>query len=138
MELAYSSGHTINLRDLEFENKVWKNTLDYLVNESDIYLHHLDTFHFELKESISEPLILESIKELYEFKSAAISLKKKVMIQEEEIPLYIKDFPIDSHHVLFIEHQAIEIEVSEFYHDFKQCMVALRNQYSTMIRTKEV
>lgn len=137
MELTNQSGHRINLRDLEFENKVWKNRLEYLIKEIEIYIHHLENFEFELKESITQPLIHESVNELNEFKSTATTLKKKVIIQEEEIPLYIKDFPIDEQHLLCKDHQAIESHVNNFYHDYKQSIKALRGQYSTLLHTKE-
>lgn len=126
--------HNINLRDLEFENKVWKNKLEYLIREINIYIHHLEAFQFELKESISEPLLQESLIELNEDNLSANSLMKKVIIQEEEIPMYIKDFPIDQHHELFTEHQSLEREVTAFYEAHKQCINAIRTQYSAMLR----
>lgn len=134
MRPAATEGHNINLRDLEFENKVWKNKLEYLIREISIYIHHLEAFQFELKESISEPLLQESLIELNENNSSANSLMKKAIVQEEEIPMYIKDFPIDQHHELYTEHQALESEMSEFYETHKQCIHAIRTQYSAMLR----
>lgn len=127
MKLAISDQNNINVRDLEFENKVWKNKLEYLIHEIKIHIYHLESYHLELKNSLIEELLEESLKELNVCCDRAISLEKKVQIQEEEIPLYIKDFPINKFHELYKEHQALERAISRFYKESKDSIHGIRN-----------
>ena len=115
MKLSVNDKNIINLRDLEFENKVWKNRLEYLIHEIQIHRHHIESYCLELKDSLIDELLQQSLNELEENYHIAISLEKKVQIQEEEIPHYIKDFPISAFHEFYKEHHNIEQEINEFY-----------------------
>jgi len=112
--------HDINVRDLEFENKVWKNKLDYLINELQILIHHIASYQKEAADTIMEPLMEEGVKELKVCLQQSEALKKRVLLQEEEILLYIKDFPIDRQHELFKEHQAIALDITDYYRKHKE------------------
>lgn len=103
--------HVIEVRDIEFENKLWNSTLEYKSNTLSNYINHLKGYTIELKESMVTDLISESLKMLELDMEAVQQLIKTIRIQEEEIKGFIKDFPIDRKHQLFKDHMSLKLNI---------------------------
>lgn len=127
---ATKNFHSINLRDLEFENKVWKNKMDYLIHELEIHIHHIEAYDLEAEETGMQPLIDEGLLELNDYLKRAKTLKKRILIQEEEIPMYIKDFPMNRNHQLIKEHSDLEQDISHYLQEHEERIFMIRKSIS--------
>ena len=95
----------IDLIDLDFEYKLWKNRLKYDLNELEIIKGRLSKLHLDaipIKED-------EMIKQ----KERIEKCNRKILIQEEEMSTYIDDFPITKRHEIFEFHTSIKSQLNE-------------------------
>lgn|SRR5690554_292063 len=91
----------ITLMDLEFEYKMWKNHIDWFLQDLKIVRERND----ELKRGLSreglnevEEMILE------EYESQLERMQKRIQTQEREMQYYNKDFPVTPNHQYVVEH----------------------------------
>lgn len=87
--------------DLEFEYKMWKNHIDWFLQDLKIVRERND----ELKRGLSrdglnevEEMILE------EYESQLERMQKRIQTQEREMQYYNKDFPVTPKHQYVVEH----------------------------------
>ncbi len=103
-------GGKINMIDLDFEYKLWKNRLNLFVREIEILRHRNE----EVKD---EPLIAElNTVELMVLDEHTDQLKKlmnRIKVQESELQFYNKDFPITQSHQYYQEHQSLRTKMED-------------------------
>lgn len=92
----------IDLVDLDYQYKIWKNLLLHFSNELEIVCGRLG----ELKsQSQSIPITTE---QLENHKEEIHRCNNKILLQEEEMSAYIDDFPISRKHEIYIFHLSID------------------------------
>ena len=95
---------TINLVDLDFEYKMWKNRLTLFVQEIDI----LKNRNEEVKTEIYiEELNTVELMVLDEHIDQLKKLLNRIKVQESEMQYYNKDFPITTEHKYHKEHETL-------------------------------
>ncbi|WP_430811231.1 MULTISPECIES: hypothetical protein [unclassified Carboxylicivirga] len=96
-------GH-INLIDLDFEYKIWKNRIELFINEIQI----LKNRNEEVKnEDFIGELNTVELMVLDEHSDQLKKLSNRIKVQEHELQFYNKDFPITQGHQYFVEHEAL-------------------------------
>ncbi len=94
----------INLVDLDFEYKLWKNRLSLFIKEIEILKNRneevkAETYFTELNE-VELMVLDEHIDQLKK-------LQNRIKVQENELQYYNKDFPITTDHQYFIDHDQL-------------------------------
>lgn len=99
----------INLLDLDFEYKLWKNRLSIFTKEMDI----LRTRNNELEiSSPADQLNTVELMVLEEHQGQLTKLLNRIKTQEQEIQYYNKDFPITKDHGYFKDHIELRDKMS--------------------------
>lgn len=99
----------VNLKDLDYEYKLWKNRLDCyireirLINERNREVARNKPGH-ELNDV--EMIVLE------EHESQLSQLLNRIKVQEQEMQFYNKDFPVTHEHEYVTEHQKIREKIN--------------------------
>ncbi len=94
----------INMVDLDFEYKMWKNRLSFFIQEIDI----LKNRNEEVKnEKYIEELNLVELMVLDEHIDQLKKVLNRIKVQENELQFYNKDFPITIDHKYFKEHASL-------------------------------
>lgn len=103
-------GGKINLIDLDFEYKMWKNRLSLFVKEIEI----LKNRNEEVKDEkyIAELNTVE-LMVLDEHSEQLQKLVNLIKVQENELQFYNKDFPITQEHQYFKEHEVLRKKVGD-------------------------
>jgi len=91
----------IQLMDLEFEYKLWKNRITLFLSEVDLAINRNIYLPEEKK---SQALNSIEVLALEEHKEVLTKLISQIKIKEQELKFYNKDFPITEEHVFFSEH----------------------------------
>ncbi|WP_439182605.1 hypothetical protein [Carboxylicivirga taeanensis] len=102
-------GH-INLIDLDFEYKIWKNRLELFINEIDILKDRNEEVKDE--EFIAELNTVE-LMVLDEHSEQLKKLVNRIKVQENELQFYNKDFPITQSHQYFKDHEVLRVKVAD-------------------------
>jgi len=94
----------INMVDLDFEYKLWKNRLSLFIKEIDILKNRneevkAETYFTELNE-VELMVLDEHIDQL-------IKLQNRIKVQENEFKFYNKDFPVTTDHQYFKDHDQL-------------------------------
>ena len=94
----------INMVDLDFEYKLWKNRLSLFIKEIEILKNRneevkAETYFTELNE-VELMVLDEHIDQLKK-------LQNRIKVQENELQYYNKDFPITTDHQYFIDHDQL-------------------------------
>lgn len=97
-------GGNINLMDLDFEYKIWKNRLKLFINEIDILKNRNEEVKDE--EFISELNTVE-LMVLDEHTDQLNKLFNRIKVQENELQFYNKDFPITPAHQYYLDHEVL-------------------------------
>lgn len=99
---------TINIVDLDFEYKMWKTRLRLFIEEIELIRNRNE----EVK---SEPYINElnavELLVLDEHTDELSKLRNRIVVLEDELQLYQHDFPIDTAHQCFKEHQKLRTKL---------------------------
>lgn len=91
----------INLVDLDFEYKMWKNRILLFIKE----IHLLKERNEEVKtEKFIEELNTVELMVLDEHVEQLQKLSNRIKVQENEMQFYNKDFPITTEHKYYLEH----------------------------------
>ena len=99
----------INLVDLDFEYKIWKNRLTLFVQEIDI----LKNRNEEVKtEEYIDELNMVELMVLDEHIDQLKKLINRIKVQENEMQYYNKDFPITNDHKYFKEHELLRKQMN--------------------------
>jgi hypothetical protein len=100
----------INLMDLDFEYKLWKERLALFIREVETLRQRnvelRDEPNHDMLNSV-ELMVLDDHQDLME------KLLKRIITQEQELQFYNKDFPITSDHQYFKEHVSLQRRVCE-------------------------
>lgn len=100
----------IEILDLDFEYKLWKNKLQFYQNELELMKRRVgvlekeqDGFNFSEKQHIILDKQLEAVE----------IVKNKIKTMEFEMGYYAVDYPISSKHSHYTEHEKIRIEIKK-------------------------
>lgn len=94
----------VNLVDLDFEYKLWKNRLDCYIREIKI----IKDRNREVSETRpGKELNDVEIMVLEEHESQLVQLLNRIKVQEQEMQFYNKDFPVTHVHEYVLEHQKL-------------------------------
>ncbi|WP_430814797.1 hypothetical protein [Carboxylicivirga sp. RSCT41] len=103
-------GGNINLIDLDFEYKLWKNRLSLFVKEIDI----LKVRNEEVKhEQNIEELNTVELMVLDEHTEQLNRLINRIKVQENELQFYNKDFPITQKHQYYTDHEGLRTKMED-------------------------
>jgi hypothetical protein len=91
----------INMVDLDFEYKLWKNRLAFFLKEIEILRHRNETVRSEPAIDALNPVELMV---LDDHEDQLTKLFNRIKVQEQEMQFYNKDFPITSQHQYYLEH----------------------------------
>ena len=117
----------INLVDLDFEYKIWKNRLELFGKEIKIVLERNEEVKSE--ETIDE-LPGEEIERIDKHFQELTYLLNRIKVQEQELHFYNKDFPITPDHQFHTEHEQIKEKVEEISKKHIECIAELMNKLS--------
>jgi hypothetical protein len=92
---------TINLLDLDFEYKFWKNRLTLYIKEIEILRARNEEL---LSGHTGDELNDVELMVLDEHQDQLTKILKRIITQEEQMQFYNKDFPITRNHEYFTEH----------------------------------
>lgn len=110
----------IEILDLDFEFKLWKNKLSFLLTEVDLLK---DRIHVLTREKV-EWEINNKFNILLQIQSNAIrSLEKNIRTQEQEMAFYAEDYPIDTKHIHYTVHENIRLEMDKIIFRHNEIMV---------------
>ena len=100
----------IEILDLDFEYKLWKNKLQFYHKEIDLMKRRVEVLE---KEQAGFSLNNKN-HELLESQLNKIELaKNKIKTMEYEMGYYAVDYPISSKHSHYIEHEKIRLEIGK-------------------------
>ncbi len=100
----------IQILDLDFEYKLWKNRLMFYQSELELLL---DRSTVLMREHETWKMN-ESLKNrLQEHLRGLEILQSRIITQEQEMALYAEDYPINSAHSHFSLHESIRTEVEK-------------------------
>jgi len=117
----------INLVDLDFEYKIWKNRLELFRKEISIILDRNE----EVKSEVGiDDLPENELKNIEEHDSELTYLYNRIKVQEQELHYYNKDFPITSEHQFHKEHELIRDKVEVISKKHIGYMASLMNMLS--------
>ena len=113
----------IEILDLDFEYKLWKNMLEFYLKEIELMKRRVEVlekeqvgFSFQNKNHD----LIE--KQLFEIELT----KNKIKTMEYEMGYYAVDYPISSKHSHYIEHEKIRFEIKKIN---KSQQNILKNMY---------
>lgn len=98
----------IEILDLDFEYKLWKNKLQFYQKEIVLIKHRIESLkkehpNFTLKTIYGKTLI--------EQRKNIELVKTKIRTMEQEMGYYAVDYPILKRHTHYIEHEKIRLEM---------------------------
>ncbi len=100
----------IEILDLDFEYKLWKNKLQFyqielelMINRVEVLKKEHSVFKFEIKH----------FKSIVKQKENIELVRNKIITMEFEMAHYAEDYPISSKHSHYIEHEKIRIEIEK-------------------------
>jgi len=103
-------GGKINLIDLDFEYKMWKNRLTLFVKEIEI----LKNRNEEVKgEEYIDELNTVELMVLDEHTEQLKKLTNRIKVQENELQYYNKDFPITTEHQYYKDHEVLREKMND-------------------------
>ena len=98
----------IEILDLDFEYKLWKNKLQFyqieleqLTSRVEVLKKEHSIFKFEIKH----------FKNIVKQKESIELVRNKIITMEFEMAHYAVDYPISSKHLHYIEHEKIRLEI---------------------------
>ncbi len=117
----------INLVDLDFEYKIWKNRLELFRKEIRIILDRNE----EVKSEVGiDDLPEDELRNIEEHDRELTYLYNRIKVQEQELHYYNKDFPITSEHQFYKEHELIRDKVEEISEKHIGYLASLMNMLS--------
>lgn len=108
----------ISIPEIDFEYKLWKNSLEYYERELNIYRNRILAVKAESTFLTND--YLDEIKELI---LNICSLKKEIVFQEEEIGCFKKDYPINREHEHYQVHEYLKTD-----------LVKITNEYNSLLK----
>jgi len=98
----------IEILDLDFEYKLWKNKLQFYSKELKLMNQRVEV----LKKEHLGFLFNETNRITFEKQQEALeTVKNKIKTMEFEMGYYAVDYPISSRHSHYIEHEKIRLEI---------------------------
>lgn len=116
----------IEILDLDFEYKLWKNKLEFYNKELELLKERIDVLtkeHPEFKFDEDDFITLNKQQEALEL------LKNKIKTMEFEMGYYAVDYPISRRHSHYVEHEKIREKIYKV-NDAQQYI--LKNIYPTL------
>lgn len=100
----------IQLLDLDFEYKLWKNKILFYQAELEILNARIIVLTKEFEDFALEK---EDEKLLKVQKDSLIIVEKKISTLENEMSLYAQDYPINVTHTHYLNHEGIRVEMKK-------------------------
>jgi len=117
----------INLVDLDFEYKIWKNRLDLFRKEIKIILERKE----EVKdEDTIDDLPSGEIERIDKHYQELTFLFNRIKVQEQELQFYNKDFPITPQHQFYTEQEQLRNMIGDLSKKHVEYMVFLMRRLS--------
>lgn len=100
----------IQILDLDFEYKLWKNKLIFFSNEIELLLDRLEVLKrekpsFYIDDSEHETILSQQ--------TAIQHLRNQIKTMEQEMAFYAEDYPINQSHSHYLTHEAIRNEIEK-------------------------
>lgn len=100
----------IQILDLDFEYKLWKNKLLFFSNEIELLLDRLEV----LKREKPSFYINDSEHEIVLSQQDVVqNLKNKIKTMEQEMAFYAEDYPVNQRHSHYLMHESIRNEIEK-------------------------
>ena len=100
----------IEILDLDFEYKLWKNKLQFYHKEVELMKRRVEVLEKEQSgfsfDSKNNEVLKNQLKEIE-------LAKNKIKTMEYEMGYYAVDYPISSRHSHYVEHEKIRLEIKE-------------------------
>lgn len=109
----------VSIPEIDFEYKLWKNTLDYFEKHLSIYRNRI--LALKTDNTLLANDYLNDIKDMI---LRICALKKEIIFHEEEIGCFKKDYPISRTHEHYTMHE-----------DLKERLENLTNEYHTLLKS---
>ncbi len=105
----------VSIPEIDFEYKLWKNTLEY-------YEKHLCIYRNRILALKTENTLLANdyLSEIKDMALKICALKKEIVFHEEEIGCFKKDYPISRTHEHYRVHEDLKERLEKLtdeYHD---------------------
>ena len=100
----------IEILDLDFEYKLWKNQLQFYQNELELMISRVEVLK---KEHSTFKFELSYFKTIVKQKENIELVRNKIITMEFEMAHYAVDYPISSKHSHYIEHEKIRLEIEQ-------------------------
>jgi hypothetical protein len=100
----------IEILDLDFEYKLWKNKLAFWLTEIELLKDRVHVLSREQPEWVFDNKLMKTMDIQY---GAIKEIQNQISTQEQEMAFYSEDYPIDTRHVHYISHEKIRNEVEK-------------------------
>ena len=109
----------IEILDLDFEYKLWKNKIIFYRSEVDLLYDRLHVLSREQPEWNLE----ENSKILLEIQLKSIrTIDKQIRTQEQEMAFYAEDYPVNTKHIHYVTHENIRREMDKINYRHSEIM----------------
>ena len=98
----------IEILDLDFEYKLWKNKLQFYQIELELMISRVEVLK---KEHSIFKFEIKHFKNIIKQKESIELVRNKIINMEFEMAHYAVDYPISSKHSHYIEHEKIRLEI---------------------------
>ncbi len=102
----------IEILDLDFEYKLWKNQIDFYLKELNLLngrVKVLEKEHAKFSFDQKHHITIDKQQEALEL------VKNRIKIMEFEMGYYSVDYPISSRHMHYVEHEKIRDEMQRLH-----------------------
>jgi hypothetical protein len=100
----------IEILDLDFEYKLWKNKLQFYQTELELMISRVEVLK---KEQIGFIFEIKHFKTIINQKEKIELIRNKIITMEFEMAHYAVDYPISSRHSHYAEHEKIRLEIEK-------------------------
>jgi hypothetical protein len=100
----------IEILDLDFEYKLWKNKLQFYQKELELMINRVEVLK---KEHSKFEFKIKYFKAIIKQKESIELARNKIITMEFEMAHYAVDYPIASRHTHYVEHEKIRLEIEK-------------------------
>lgn len=100
----------IEILDLDFEYKLWKNKLQFYQIELELMISRVEVLK---KEHSAFKFEIKHFKDIVIQKGNIELVRNKIITMEFEMAHYAVDYPISGKHSHYIEHEKIRLEIEK-------------------------
>lgn len=97
----------ITIPDIDFDYKLWKNSIDFQRKQIRTYLIRISELKLDTEKDINFDLLESTEAHLHNLKAHLTELEKAIKLQEELIEAEAEHYPIDRSHDQYEAHETI-------------------------------